>query len=431
MEGWPRHEADELEAVNRVLRSGRVNYWNGEEGRAFEQEFAEYHGMPHAIAVANGTLALELALRALEVGAGDEVVVTPRSFMASVSCVVACGGRPVFADVDPDTGNLTVASVAAALTPRTRAVVAVHLAGWPCDLRALRDLCDRLGLYLIEDCAQAHGALWNGSRVGSVGDAAAFSFCTDKIISTGGEGGMLLLKDAAAWERAWSYKDHGKSWQAVHAEHPPGFRWLHGSFGSNWRLTEMQAAIGRCQLRKLAGWVARRTENAARLSAGLNGVAGLRLPACPPQAMPAWYRFYAYVEPEALAPGWDRDALVAEINSRGGHCLHGGCSEIYREQAFEGTDLRPRAPLPVARRLGETSLMFLVDHTLSVEQMGRLADTVAEVMAMATLVERKWPAFERRRRPRVIAGDRQPEIDRARRYPTILPAGAGRSRGAG
>ncbi|MBB3330942.1 dTDP-4-amino-4,6-dideoxygalactose transaminase [Halomonas campaniensis] len=400
MEGWPRHEPDELEAVNRVLRSGRVNYWNGEEGRAFEQEFADFHGMPHAIAVANGTLALELALRALQVGEGDEVVVTPRSFMASVSCVVACGGRPVFADVDPDSGNLTAESVAAVLTPRTRAVVAVHLAGWPCDLDALRALCDRHGLFLIEDCAQAHGARWNGKRVGSVGDAAAFSFCTDKIISTGGEGGMLLLKEAAAWSRAWSYKDHGKSWQAVHADHPPGFRWLHGSFGSNWRLTEMQAAIGRCQLGKLDAWLARRRENAGLLADRLAGLAGLRVPVPPPPAVPACYKFYAFVRPEVLRKGWSRDTIVDRITARGGECLHGGCSEIYREQAFDGTDFRPPERLPVARRLGETSLMFLVDHTRTREQVDALAERVREVMEDAVPGSNEYLAMSHRPDPR-------------------------------
>ncbi len=231
MEGWPCFEEDELQAVSRVLRSGWVNYWSGEEGISFEREFAAFHDVPHAIALANGTVALELALHALGVGPGDEVVVTPRSFVASVSCVVARGARPVFADVDPDSGNLTAESVRAVLTARTRAIIAVHLAGWPCDLDALRALADEGGLWLIEDCAQAHGATWRGRLVGSVGDAAAFSFCTDKIISTGGEGGMLLLRDEKAWRRAWSYKDHGKSWEAVHAEHPPGFRWLHESFG--------------------------------------------------------------------------------------------------------------------------------------------------------------------------------------------------------
>ncbi|WP_111414432.1 DegT/DnrJ/EryC1/StrS family aminotransferase [Billgrantia lactosivorans] len=383
MPDWPVYEQDECEAVERVLRSGRVNYWNGEEGRAFEQEFAAYHDVPHAIAVTNGTLALELALHALGVGPGDEVVVTPRSFMASVSCVVACGARPVFADVDLESGNLSVESVAAVLSPRTRAIVAVHLAGWPCDLDSLRRLADTCGLWLIEDCAQAHGATWGGRRVGSIGDAAAFSFCTDKIMSTGGEGGMLLLKDEAAWQRAWSYKDHGKSWMAVHAEHPPGFRWLHDSFGSNWRLTEMQAAIGRIQLRKLPAWLARRRENAAILSERLVHLPGLRVPQPPPEAGHAWYRFYAFVEPERLRPGWNRDAVVAAIQASGGSCMHGGCSEIYLERAFDDTDFRPPSRLPVARQLGETSLMLRVDHTLAPEQLCELARIVEEVMQQA------------------------------------------------
>ncbi|MDI5934386.1 DegT/DnrJ/EryC1/StrS family aminotransferase [Halomonas kalidii] len=384
MEGWPRFEQDELEAVNGVLRSGRVNYWNGDEGRAFEREFADFHDVPHAIAVANGTLALELALHALGVGPGDEVVVTPRSFIASVSCVVARGARPVFADVDHDSGNLTAESVRQVLTPRTRAIIAVHLAGWPCDLGGLRALADDHGLWLVEDCAQAHGAAWRGRLVGSVGDAAAFSFCTDKILSTGGEGGMLLLRDDLAWRRAWSYKDHGKAWDAVHADHPPGFRWLHGSFGTNWRLTEMQSAIGRVQLRKLAGWLARRRENAAVLAERLARLPGLRVPLPPPEAEPAFYKLYAFVEPAALRPGWSRDAIVEAVQARGATCLHGGCSEIYLERAFDGTDYRPVERLPVARRLGETSLMFLVDHTLSPAAMQRVADAVEATLQEAT-----------------------------------------------
>ncbi|MDX5376935.1 MAG: DegT/DnrJ/EryC1/StrS aminotransferase family protein [Halomonas sp.] len=384
---WPFHEEDEREAVERVLRSGRVNYWNGGEGQGFEEEFAAFHGVPHAIALANGTVALELALHALDVGPGDEVVVTPRSFMASVSCVVARGARPVFADVDPDSGNLCVESVAAVLTPRTRAIVAVHLAGWPCDLDGLRRLADTCNLWLIEDCAQAHGATWRGSRVGSVGDAAAFSFCTDKIMSTGGEGGMLLLNDEAAWRRAWSYKDHGKSWTSVQGVHPPGFRWLHDDFGTNWRMTEMQAAIGRCQLRKLPRWLERRRENAAYLSQRLGGLPGLRVPQPPPEAGHAWYKFYAFVESDRLCAGWDRDAVVAAIQAADVTCLHGGCSEIYRERAFDGTGLRPPSRLPVAQRLGETSLMLLVDPAQTPEQLTAVASAVEHTLEEASHVD--------------------------------------------
>ena len=186
------------------------------------------------------------------------------------------GATPVCADIDSVSQNLTAETISAAITPRTRAVVVVHLAGWPCDMDAIIALCRPRGIVVIEDCAQAHGARYKGRPVGSFGDAAAFSFCQDKIITTGGEGGMLLLDDTAAWEKAWAYKDHGKSYDALfQREHPPGFRWVHESFGSNWRMTEMQAVIGRLQLRKLADWSARRRQLAGWLADGLDGLPGL------------------------------------------------------------------------------------------------------------------------------------------------------------
>ena len=382
---WPRFEEDERQAVDRVLRAGAVNYWNGDEGRAFEREFAAFHGVPYGVAVANGTLALELALMALGVGEGDEVVVTPRTFLASASAIVMRGARPVFADVDRESGNITPDTVRAVLTPRTVAVIAVHLAGWPCDMRGLRALADEHGLFLVEDCAQAHGATLDGQPVGSFGDAAAFSFCTDKIMSTGGEGGMLLVRDEAAWRRAWSYKDHGKDWDAVyHREHAPGFRWLHESFGTNWRLTEMQSAIGRAQLRQLPDWLAQRRANAGVLLERLSDLPGLRVPAPAGGVGHAFYKFYAFVEPEHLGEGWDRDAVVTAIQASGVSCLQGSCSEVYLEKAFDGTDYRPPQRLPIARELGETSVMFLVDHTLSEADMHAIADVAVDVMERAT-----------------------------------------------
>lgn len=384
MTGWPRFEDDERAAVERVLRSGRVNYWNGEEGRAFERECAAFHGAPFGVAVANGTVALELALYALDVGPGDDVVVSPRSFLASASSIVMRGARPVFADVDRESGNITAGTVREVLTPATKAILPVHLAGWPCDMEALRRLADDHGLVIVEDCAQAHGARWGGRPVGGHGDAAAFSFCTDKIMSTGGEGGMVLFHDEAAWRRAWSYKDHGKDWDAVyHAEHPPGFRWLHESFGTNWRLTEMQSAIGRVQLGKLPQWLGQRGANAGVLLERLSALPGLRVPVPPDYAGHAWYKFYAFVEPETLAKGWDRDAIVDAVQSHGVPCLHGGCSEVYLEKAFDGTNYRPPERLPIARELGETSVMFPVDHTMDLGDMQAIADAVEVVMSEA------------------------------------------------
>jgi dTDP-4-amino-4,6-dideoxygalactose transaminase len=374
---WPVFAQDEIDAVAQVLASGRVNYWTGGECIAFEQEFAAAVGRRHAISLANGTLALELALFATGIGPGDEVVVPSRTFIATASCVVARGARPVVADVDGESGNLTAATMAAVLSPRTRAVIPVHLAGWPCAMDEILALAASRGIHVIEDCAQSHGATYKGRAVGSFGTCAAFSFCQDKIMTTGGEGGMLVTDDEALWRRAWEYKDHGKSWDAVrNREHPPGFRWLHESFGSNFRMTEMQAAIGRRQLAKLPEWLVRRRANADFLAAGLAGMRGLRVPAPGEETRHAYYKFHAFLDPETLKPGWDQARVIDAINAEGVPCMAGGCSEIYREKAFAAAGLAPAAPLPVAARLGLTSLMFLVHPTLS---RGDMEDTVAAV----------------------------------------------------
>jgi dTDP-4-amino-4,6-dideoxygalactose transaminase len=381
---WPVHEDDEIAAVVEALRSGRVNYWTGDQGRRFEAEYAAFTGRRHGIAVANGTLALELGLIAWGIGPGDDVLTPARTYIASASCIVARGARPVVVDVDRDSQVVTVATLEAARTPRTRAVVVVHLAGWPCPMIEIMTWARQHGIRVIEDCAQAHGAEYDGIPVGGFGDAAAFSFCQDKIISTGGEGGMLVLDDDDAWRRAWSYKDIGRDFDAVHhGEHPPGFRWVTHSFGSNWRLTEMQAAIGSRQLSKLPTWVAARNQHADRLADRLSGVPGLRIPRPPPRVRHASYRFYAFVEPCVLRDGWTRDRIMVSLNEAGVPCTVGSCSEIYLERAFADAGLGPRTRLAVARELGETSLAFPIHHTLSAEYVDWVGDQVAGVLAVA------------------------------------------------
>lgn len=389
---WPSFTHEEAQAVQQVLLSNRVNYWTGTECREFETEFAAWCGTRHAVALANGTLALDVALRALGIGPGDEVIVTPRTFIASVSCVVNASATPVFADVDADSGNLSADTIARVLSPRTRAVICVHLAGWPCDMDPIMALADQHGFKVIEDCAQAHGARYRGRAVGSIGHIGGWSFCQDKIMTTGGEGGMVTTDDEALWRAMWSHKDHGKSYQAVYErEHPPGFRWLHESFGTNWRMLEMQAAIGRIQLRRMADWTQARQRNAAVLRQALSAFAGpeglVRLPAFAPDGdklnTHAQYKFYAYVRPERLAPGWTRDRIVLAINAEGVPCYQGSCSEVYLERAFDDTGWRPAERLPVARELGETSLMFLVHPTLTAQEMQRSADVIAQVLGQA------------------------------------------------
>jgi dTDP-4-amino-4,6-dideoxygalactose transaminase len=381
---WPRHAQDEIDAAMNVLRSGKINYWTGDEGRQFEREFAAFAGCKYAIALANGTVALESALQALNVGPGDEVITTSRTFIASASCAVAVGARPVIADVDRNSQNLTVETVRPLLNAKTKAIVAVHLAGWPCDMDSIMELARRRGIKVIEDCAQAQGAMYKGRPVGSIGDAAAFSFCQDKIMTTGGEGGMLTTNNAEIWDRAWSYKDHGKSYAAVYrCDHEPGFRWLHESFGTNLRMTEMQSAIGRVALRKVSKWIEKRRNYAERLSECLGGMRALRITIAPDAVYHSYYKYYAFVVPERLRAGWDRDRISRAINAEGIPCYVGSCSEIYLEKAFTehwGTGRR----LPIAQQLGETSLMFLVHPTLSEEDVEDTCRAVQKVLHAAT-----------------------------------------------
>lgn len=378
---WPSFTQHEADAVSRVLLSNKVNYWTGTECREFEKEFAKWCHVPHAIALTNGTVALDLALKNLGIGAGDEVIVTPRTFLASVSSIVTAGASPIFADVDRESQNITPETVAKVITPRTKAIIAVHLAGWPCDMDGLMALAKAHDLVVIEDCAQAHGALWRGKPVGSIGHASAWSFCQDKIMTTGGEGGMLTTNDQAVWSSAWSYKDHGKNFDTVYnKEHPAGFRWLHESFGTNWRMLEMQGAIGRIQLRLMPEWHEARKANAQAILAACSESSALRVPKVPSDIEHAWYRAYAFVRPEQLKSGWNRDRIMGEIVARGVPCFSGSCSEVYLEKAFDGTSWRPAERLPVARELGETSLMFLTHPTLTQQEIDKTCQVIQQVM---------------------------------------------------
>jgi dTDP-4-amino-4,6-dideoxygalactose transaminase len=403
---WPSFTSEEAEEVQRVLLSNKVNYWTGHECREFEREFADWCGTHYAVAVANGTVALDLALKVLGIGPGDEVVVTPRTFIASVSCVVNAGATPVFADVEADSGNLSARTIEPVLTPRTRAVICVHLAGWPCDMDPIMALAEKHGLKVIEDCAQAHGARYKGNSVGSIGHIGAWSFCQDKIMTTGGEGGMVTTNDEVLWRDMWSYKDHGKSYQAVYERDPTsGFQWLHESFGTNWRMMEMQAVIGRIQLRRMPAWTFQRNSNATKLASAMLPYSGpngsVRMPklacisckdksgigdsqTCSMGCVHAKYKFYVYVRPQNLATSWNRDRIIKTISAEGVPCYQGICSEVYLEKAFDHTAWRPIQPLPVARTLGETSLMLLVHPTLKAQEIEKTCEIVERVLSAAT-----------------------------------------------
>lgn len=381
---WPYFEPDEIAAVTAVLESGRVNYWTGTETRLFEKEYAAALNTKHAIAVANGTVSLELILRAWGIGCRDEVITTPRTFVGTAAAILSVGARPVFADVDPDSQNITAETIARVLSPFTKAILPVHLAGWPCEMNEINALARAHNLKVLEDCAQCHGATYRGQPTGALGDASSFSFCQDKILTTAGEGGLVATNNEDDWRFMWAYKDHGKSYAAVYERpHPPGFRWLVESFGTNWRMTEVQGAIGRVILTKLDQWVATRRRNAHALNLGLAEIDGLRLTLPPSHIEHAYYKYYAFVQPERLKSDWTRDRIIAAIAAEGVPCFSGSCSEIYLEKAF-GADLRPPERLTVARELGETALMFLLHPTLEPAFFDDTIAAVRRVFAQAT-----------------------------------------------
>jgi dTDP-4-amino-4,6-dideoxygalactose transaminase len=382
---WPYFGPDEIEAAMRVLKSGKVNYWIGEECRSFERAFAAYTRCSHAVALSNGTVALELALRILRVQSGDEVVTTPRAFIAPAGCAALLGARPVMADIDSESQNITAESIENVLTPRTRAIISVHLSGWPCDMDSISELAHSKGIAVIEDCAQAHGATYKGKPVGSLGDAGAFSFSQEKIISTAGEGGMLTVHSKELFEDAWAFKEHGKCYDAVfRRQHPFGFRWLHESFGTNLRMTEIQAAIGCVQLHKLDGWVEERQLRASIYNQMLRDVPGLRLTIPPKHIKHSYYKYDLFVEPDCLKSGWSRNRIVYELNARGVDCTVGGCGEIYLQKAFPD-EWRPKKRLPVAKALGETSIMFKVHPTLPLDRARQNAEVLSCLMREAVL----------------------------------------------
>jgi dTDP-4-amino-4,6-dideoxygalactose transaminase len=387
-EPWPSFTVEEADAVKDLLLSNKVNYWTGKECREFEKEFAQFSQTKYAVALANGTVALDVALKALNIGAGDDVIVTSRTFLASASCIVTAGANPIFADVELDSQNISRKTIEAVLTPNTKAIICVHLAGWMCDMDPIMQLAEEKGLFVIEDCAQAHGAQYKGKSAGSIGHIGAWSFCQDKIMSTGGEGGMVTTNDENLWKKMWSYKDHGKNYDSIyHKQHPPGFHWVHDSFGTNWRMIEMQAVLGRMQLKKMPIWTKKRTQNAQRILAVFQNSHYFSVNYPNQDYVHANYKCYVQVNIEQLPAGWSRDRILNEINAEGVPCFIGSCSEVYLEKAFEGTPWRPKTRLVNAQQLGETSLMFLVHPTLTEDSLTKTVNAIQQVIQMMNAIK--------------------------------------------
>jgi len=391
---WPNFTIEESQKIASVLRSNQVNYWTGEECKLFEKEFASYLGVSHSISVFNGTVALDAALSIFDLKAGDEILVTSRTFIASASSIVNAGAKPVFVDVDLDSQNIDPNCINEAITDKTRGIICVHLAGWPCDMDKIMSIAKSHQLFVIEDCAQAHGGTYKGKPLGSIGDIACWSFCQDKIISTGGEGGMITTNDKKLWEKLWSMKDHGKSFKKMHTPKKDNkYKWCHDSIGTNYRMTEIQAAIGRIQLRRLDKMSAIRRRYQKKIWAAAANINGIRVPkyqcsncscseyeACKHAA----YKCYIFIEKKKIKGNWSRDRILSEINQLGVPCSMGTCSEVYLEKAFKDLNIRPKNRLPNAKLLGETSMMFLVHPTLSNNEIELTCHALEATMKKAT-----------------------------------------------
>lgn len=383
---WPNYTKQELQAVSRIIKSNRVNYWTGIEGKKFEEEFADFHKVKYAIAVSNGSVALDIALHAIDIKPGDEVIVTPRSYIASVSCVINSKAKPVFVDVDLDTQNMIPEEIQRKITKKTRAIICVHLAGWPCDMSKIINIAKKNNLRVIEDCSQAHGARINNKLVGSFGDIGIFSFCNDKIITTLGEGGMIITNKNSLWRRAWEFKDHGRNWNKVNRivkNHV--FKWIISSFGSNYRLTEIQSAVGRIQLKKLKKWISIRNNNARQLNKICNKYVSIRKIPIPQNIHHAFYKYYIFINKKNLKTGWNRDIIIEEFNRLNIPCFTGSCPEIYRENAFKTINYKIKKRLKNARQLGETSIVFLVHPTLTKLELNRTCKAIKKVFSKITI----------------------------------------------
>jgi dTDP-4-amino-4,6-dideoxygalactose transaminase len=321
---WPVYDATEERALLDVLHSGKWWGVEGDQGKLFEKEFAAYQHARYGLVCTNGTAALEIALRALDIGCGDEVIVPPYTFIATASAVLAVGATPVFADILPDTLNIDPAQIGAALTPRTRAIIPVHIAGRPADMDAVLAIAARYHLAVIEDAAQAHGAEWRGTRVGALGDFGTFSFQASKNLNSG-EGGMILTNKQALADAAWSVINVGRV--------RGGHRYAHQVLGGNFRMTEFQSAILRTQLGRLPEQTARRTANARYLCELLSEIPGIMVPLDDPRITVHAYHLFTFRVDLDRLQGRTYPEFIEALKAEGIPCSD-GYVPLYREGLF-------------------------------------------------------------------------------------------------
>lgn len=378
---WPQYGPEEEQALLSVLHS---RAWGGYHPavKELETRFAAMHSVPHAVSCSNGTVALQVALHALGVGPGDEVIVPPFTFVASATAVLLCKATPVFADIDAATFNLSLEAAEAAITPRTRAIVVVHFGGRPAPLDAFQVLARKHGIALLEDAAHAHGAKWMGAPVGSWGDAATFSFQEFKLM-TAGEGGMIVTKSEEVAGRCWAFCNQGRT--------RSGGWFEHHTLGTNYRLTGFQAAVLQAQLRRMPEQTRLRTANYAYLRDRLREVPGLRLPPDDPRIDQQPYYLLTFWYDREAFEGLPRDTVLAALKAEGAPFKATYPHPLYRNPVFGAKDLR----LPVAERACRQGVWL--SHNALLGDRGDIDDLIAALQKVRRLASTLQPAGAERR----------------------------------
>lgn len=361
---WPTYSSSEIKKVKEILNSGKVNYWTGDNCNNFENKFAKHFNKKFGISVATGSIALDLAIKSLNLKKNDQVLVTPRSYIASASCVISQNLMPIFVDIDLNSQNILYEDLKKKITRNTKAIILVHLAGYPCDMDKIVKICKKYKIKIIEDCSQAHGAKYNSKFVGSFGDIAIWSFCNDKIMSTGGEGGMLLTNNYQYYKKIFALKDCGKNIDKIKKNtFKPKFQWIHDSIGNNFRMTEMQAAIGIIQLRNLNKWVKKRNSFSLKINKVLSKFSYIRTTKIPSNIFHSFYRCYFFLNKKIIKNKFTREALIKTLKKYNIDCNVGSCPEIYLEGAFK--KIKNVKRLKNAKILGETSVALFVNHNFN------------------------------------------------------------------
>ncbi len=335
---WPQHSKKEIYKVLQILKNGNTNYLFGNEGIEFEKEFAEFSNSKYAVALSNGTVALDLAIKSLNLKKNSEIIVTPRSFIASASCILLNNLKPKFIDVDKNTHNITLEQISKSINKNTSAIICVHLGGMPCNMIEIMKFAKQNDLFVIEDCAQAHGAKIENRSVGSFADISTWSFCYDKIISTGGEGGMITTNNKKLYDFCWSYKDHGKNkkkYVTAKKIKDGKFKFLHDTLGNNFRLTEIQSGLGRIQLMKINQNIKRRNKFSKFIVNKLKDSKIYSFQNSNFSYQHAYYRLYINLNKNHILPKINNIKFINFLLEKNIICGSGSSSEIYKEKCFK------------------------------------------------------------------------------------------------